>query len=335
MPEIPAQVTEIKRILETISELDIEKTFVQTGDLGNKGDFSDSRELFNEVLSYARSSMVFQWERMPTVALRESHKYLGRTDQALQAIARLKDVGPVESPRKVSLVETLEANFNALKQCSTPFFPYVDDAPFDSALLRRDWEQAVVEGRKALATEAAEMAKMREEWGKSLDNVRSETSGHGAEKEAEAFGKAADGYEEDSQTWLIRGIRSAVVTIFAASILLFVVPIESSGSSVAVLASILGRATIIGVLVYGTVLCARLYRSNAHLTVVNRHRQKALETFWAFTEGSGTPETRDKVLLAATQAAFGQTATGLIGERGDGSSTIGIIQEIAGSTKGQ
>ena len=61
------------------------------------------------------------------------------------------------------------------------------------------------------------------------------------------------------------------------------------------------------------------YSAQKHLQVINTHRQKALDTFDAFVAAAdGNRETRDAVLLAATDAIFDANQTGYLSTKGTG-----------------
>ena len=71
------------------------------------------------------------------------------------------------------------------------------------------------------------------------------------------------------------------------------------------------------------------YTAEKHLEIVNRHRQNALATFEAFTEAAGeNRETRDAVLLAATDAIFDANQSGYLAVKTSRSDSAGPIQQV-------
>ena len=119
-----------------------------------------------------------------------------------------------------------------------------------------------------------------------------------------------------------------LVTIGAGFAIVLLWRINGQISDAGILQIVLAKAAVLAVLVYGTVTAVRLYRSNAHLAAVNRHREDALRTFRSFVEGTDTPDTTDQVLLAAARAAFGQVPTGLVTEKADGASVLEVLGGI-------
>ena len=71
------------------------------------------------------------------------------------------------------------------------------------------------------------------------------------------------------------------------------------------------------------------YTAQKHLEVINTHRQKALETFDRFVKAAGeNRETRDAVLLSATEAIFDANQTGYLSAKGSGADSKSPVQQI-------
>ena len=71
------------------------------------------------------------------------------------------------------------------------------------------------------------------------------------------------------------------------------------------------------------------YAAQKHLEVINTHRQNALETFDTFVAAAGdNRETRDAVLLSATEAIFDANQTGYLSAKGSGADSKSPIQQV-------
>ena len=71
------------------------------------------------------------------------------------------------------------------------------------------------------------------------------------------------------------------------------------------------------------------YTAQKHLEVINTHRQNALETFDTFVAAAGdNRETRDAVLLSATEAIFDANQTGYLSTKSSGSDSRSPIQQV-------
>ena len=71
------------------------------------------------------------------------------------------------------------------------------------------------------------------------------------------------------------------------------------------------------------------YTAQKHLEVINTHRQNALETFDTFVAAAeGKRETRDAVLLSATDAIFDANQTGYLSTKGSSADSKSPVQQI-------
>ena len=76
------------------------------------------------------------------------------------------------------------------------------------------------------------------------------------------------------------------------------------------------------------------YTAQKHLEVVNRHRQRALDTFPDLVESSGNnPETRHAVLSAATNAIFDANQSGYLSTKTKGTESVNPIQQVFGAMR--
>ena len=67
---------------------------------------------------------------------------------------------------------------------------------------------------------------------------------------------------------------------------------------------------ILSILLFAIGVAARDYRANRHNQVVNRHRATAIETFELFTKGTADEQTKNAILVKATEAVFQPVGTG-------------------------
>lgn len=137
-----------------------------------------------------------------------------------------------------------------------------------------------------------------------------------------------------AQWWLFFAILCAAGVVAAA--VGYQPPISVEASSLAVLQALSSKAALVGIFFGAAVWCGRIYRSQLHQVAVNEHRQLSLDTFQAFMAASPNDHTRDAVLLAATNAVFGNQPTGLGGETSsqEAAFNIGISGAANGGASG-
>ena len=99
------------------------------------------------------------------------------------------------------------------------------------------------------------------------------------------------------------------------------------------LTGMLSRMLVFFVLSFGLFFCVKNYMAHRHNAVVNRHRQKALETYRALVDGTSIPENADIVLAHAARCIYAPQNTGFA--RADKSENqMGTTEIIRHSSEG-
>lgn len=131
-------------------------------------------------------------------------------------------------------------------------------------------------------------------------------------------------------TWL--GIAGVSTAVFIAALYWLPIPgfLESNSTQLTgVLQSLFAKVLMLSPIYIWLNRSIKNYTAQKHLEVINTHRQKALDTFDGFVAASGeNRETRDAVLLAATDAIFDANQTGYLSTKGAGADSKSPIQQI-------
>lgn len=321
---------EIQVTLREIAEVDIDRELVRISDLGTTLAFTAHRDLFEDMQRFSESLAELSFASLPERTQEETRNSLNQLRRALDAVKKFSSAQHGESDRD-SRANQLRQSFDAFKHTVIPYAGYLSWASIDLEQYRRDLDALTAEARNSVDQSLSELGERKSEADQMLAAIRSAAAETGVSQEAVTFREAAQRYEAVAGRWLLAALAAVVVTVVAAFALVLVWDVDGQISEAAVLQIVLAKAAVLAVLTYGTVTAVRLYRSNAHLAAVNRHREDALRTFRTFVEGTESGEIKDKVLLAAAHAAFGQTATGLIGERGDSGNALEVLDGIGGS----
>lgn len=96
----------------------------------------------------------------------------------------------------------------------------------------------------------------------------------------------------------------------------------------------LAKLLLFSFLVGGIVWSGRVYRAHRHNYVVNKHRQNALSTFKTFVSSTQDQQTKNAVLLQATQCVFAPQVTGYITQENEASGTPQILEIVRGISEG-
>ena len=142
------------------------------------------------------------------------------------------------------------------------------------------------------------------------------------------FADQAKRHKNAAWTWL--GVTGALTLIFSAIfwwLLKDLGPAESQLS--AILQNFLAKGFFLSLIYLLIHRSIKNYTAQKHLEIINRHRQNALETFDAFVAAAeGNRETRDAVLLAATNAIFDANQSGYLSVKMSRSDSAGPIQQV-------
>ena len=318
----------LRSFLGSVKDVDVAEHIVRRQALGEELDFSDCEGSFVEFQDLASAMANVAWGVLPADVQESVLDGIRDVQQAYFAITEF--AASEGKAKRDELAETFHQRLDDF---------LVKTLPYAGFLL---WKQSGVERRARLLLQnieetSADIRSAHEEIEAKRSDVddvlkaaRGSVAELGASREAQAFHAAASRYERSASRWLKASVASALATIVVGILVVFVWNTLDSDRAATLALAILGRAAVLGVLTYATVTAVRMYRSNAHLAVVNRHREDALQTFRTFIEGTDSVETKSQILLAAAHAAFGQTATGLIGEKADGANTLEVFEGLFG-----
>ena len=329
MTEERTPAEQIRETLGQIAALDIDRDLVRLQDLGRQVNFEDHRVLFDEVLRFSSICANLPWE-MITTNQQNSVLSLSQTlDNHVKEIREFSlTSGGNPADEKDARASRLQAGLDSLKDHVIPSIGYLSWSSTNWENYRHELSEVVRNTKETAQQLTRDMEEDRRQAGQVLTAIREAAAEQGVSQEAMTFREAADRYATSARRWLWAAIGAAVITVITGFVIALVWGLDGQISDAGTLQNVLARAAALAVLVYGTVTAVRLYRSNAHLAAVNRHREDALRTFRSFVEGTETTDTKDQVLLAAARAAFGQVPTGLVADKGDSASTLEVLSGI-------
>jgi len=146
-----------------------------------------------------------------------------------------------------------------------------------------------------------------------VEEVRKMAAESGVSQHAIHFKQEADRHDTSAGTWLKATVSLALLTVLiGVGLLIIYFRVVTSLNSGQSLQLAISKIVIFSVLITATLWAGRTYRGQRHNAVVNRHRQNALTTFQTFAKAAGDNETKNAVLLQATQCIFAPQQTGYI-----------------------
>lgn len=319
--------SQIRQLLQGASTLSV-SSHVRTEELGRQLDFSACESAFEDFKRMGLELSNTEWSRLPQGSQDTASQILWDIRDAMRDIRRFSAVQGPE--RRNELEEAYRQKLDAFKEIALTYGGYLlwEGSGGEERILPalQEAEQRL----QSIKRGEEEIEKTKAEVGSVLETVRDAAAEAGVSQEAATFESAAARYSGRARWWLAGSIVGIAGTIGTAFGLVLLWQVTGQVSDAEVLQIVLAKAAALAVLSYATINAVRLYRSNAHLAAVNRHREDALRTFRTFVEGTDSDEVKDKVLLAAAHAAFGQTATGLIGDKAESGNSFEVLDGIAG-----
>jgi hypothetical protein len=166
----------------------------------------------------------------------------------------------------------------------------------------------------------------------ALESIRSAAAEAGVSQNSVHFRNEASDHLTSSKNWLIAiATLSLLLVCFSlwGTKLLGWIGLEDPGSSGDIILQIrfyLQKTVIIFVLIFALILATKNYNSARHNYVVNKHRSNSLSSFQAFVASASDEQTKNAVLLQATQSIFSHQPSGYIKTDGENSSQGTVIE---------
>ncbi|SRR6266851_2838502 len=171
-----------------------------------------------------------------------------------------------------------------------------------------------------------------------VEEVRRIAQESGVSQHAIYFKKEADDHQTSANSWLKATTSLALATtllgvLFVVLYLYRVADLTPTQN----LQVLIPKILVFSVLFSATVWAGRTYRAHRHNAVINRHRQNALSTFQTFAKAASDDQTKNAVLLQATQCIFSPQQTGYVSgemESGGAPQVLEIVRNLGSKSGG-
>ena len=143
------------------------------------------------------------------------------------------------------------------------------------------------------------------------------------------FAEQAKKHQKMARVWVV--VTGLLTLVFGGIFWWLLKDLEPAGSDLSlVLQNLLTKGFFLSLIYLLLHRCIKNYTAEKHLETVNRHRQNALDTFDAFVDAAeGDRETRDAVLLAATNCIFDANQSGYLSAKTSRSESTSSISAMA------
>ena len=171
-------------------------------------------------------------------------------------------------------------------------------------------------------------AKRQEDFNKLKNQTENLLAKESVSQYGEIFDKQAKEHQQAALWWL--GLTGGLIVGFGVVFYWLFNALKLGGTEwVGILQNIFTKGFLLSLIYLVLNRSIKNYTAEKHLEVVNRHRRNALRTFNAFVSAAGeNQETRDAVLLAATNAIFDVNQSGYLSTRTKGPESTGAVQQF-------
>lgn len=169
-----------------------------------------------------------------------------------------------------------------------------------------------------------DMASIEEKINSILESAKLSSAKIGVAQHANYFETESKEHSKTAKLWLVATVIVGIITITWGY---FSFSTSDSGITVGDAISILGsKVIVLSVLYYILVWCAKNYNASRHNYIVNKHRKNALHTFESFVKSADDIETKNAVLIQATQSIFSNQPSGYVNKESEQDSPSKVIE---------
>lgn len=330
------QYDELRKVLEQLNAIQPE-SLVRADVLGKDLSFEAGLPVFRRTLGLFKDLSDCNLDSFPYETLNQLH---GQANQVLSYFQQIQGFSIQQHPQnpvqaRDSLIQQLRDQWQTYYAVVTPHISYAIRRGTDFDALEREARGTLALQKQLAGDFKTEKDKILAEMQGALERVRQAAAEAGVAQHAIHFKDEAEFHKTQSIYWLLGTAAFAIATIGYA---LWSLGPQLNDLSAATLPRafqlVVPRLVVIFVLTFGLVWCARNFAASRHNFVVNRHRQNALSSFETFVKGAGDPQTKDAVLLQATQSIFTPQESGFVKNEGSpnpGSQIVEVIRGAGGS----
>jgi hypothetical protein len=321
---------EVKGNLNFLNEIEI-TSLVKKEELGDMS-FESGLPVFERTLRLYRDLSKIELGTISTSILNQIRD---RSREAKETFTQIKEFSFKKYPsntqaQRDSLITSVQDRYDTEFMQISPVIAYGIRLGTDFTRLEREAKEKL----STMNTLLQEQEKSKEETAKSvhdtLEEVRKLAREAGVSQHAEIFSLEATEHGIAAGRWLVATICvAATAVVVSASLLLlswFFTPNDITTTKAVQIG--IAKVAILSLLFSALLWVGRIYRSQRHNYVVNRHRMNALRTFQTFANATGDDATRNAVLIQATQCIFGAQPTGYISTESDSNPASQILEIV-------
>ena len=277
--------------------------------------------MFREILTSAYEDLI----NLSDVGIETVRTYLPQFYEIAQKIENFDISGDNPKDRHADLLKEISDFCSTAKSVLTPTITYLRSKQIDTSKAKFDAFFEDTENKwKEIDDKSGAKLQTLDDLILKQENQLAEISISEYEK---VFANQAEKHQTGAKRWFY-----GTVCLVIVSIAIFVWAIKDLGSATQlsiIVQNIFAKGFLVSVFYLLLNRSIKNYTAEKHLEVVNRHRQNALATFEAFADAAGkNRDTRDHVLMAATDSIFDANQSGYLSVKTPRSDSASPIQQM-------
>lgn len=315
---------EIIEIINYINNINLDN-LMKTTELGTQFSFRDGMPYFERTLSLVQSISDNSLEYLP-------HKYLDRIKYNLlsvqQCFQRLSNFNPAQAnavAERNNIIDDFKSKCNSLYEELNPIFCFAIKSELNFKGINKNAKD-LIKKLNNTQTQANQV----------LENIRQIAAQSVVSHHATKFDDEYQNHNTLSHRWLLATIGLSIFIFLYMNYLFELAPTnDEQTQTFFIIKYFTSRFAIFSVLMFMLIWSGKNYAAHKHNAIINKHRQNALITFETFVKAAeNDQDTKNAVLLQATQSIFSPLPTGYINkesEKDQSNKVIEIMRSVGAS----
>lgn len=304
-------------------------TLVRADELGAHLNFGDGIDLFRRLVRAFKDLRESNLDGVPFETLNQLLGFANQVHENFQSIRAFNPSQGNPAQARDQLLTQLAQQYQQFFPTLSSVISYAIRKGTDFEKLETDAARLVTDMKAAGEAQKLEAEKTQAQMKEIVAQVRRSAAEVGVTQHNVHFRDQATEHLNSSKTWLKATIGFGLVTFFygvsTTIYFLFWPPTLTPSQSVQVAVS---KLILFSILSFATVWAGRIYKAHWHNYIVNKHRQNALSTFETFVKAASDDQTKNAVLLQATQSIFSQAHSGFSTTESDGGGPTQILELV-------
>lgn len=360
-----ALLTQLNPVLNGLVNLDI-PALAQRDRLGSELSFDNAVPILTDIRSSAERLYKSNLEHVPQNYLKQILDAFTLISNSVELIKNFSPAGHPNAPQqRDALVNRIEDLWGS---AYLPIRLVLSDLENDSTKQEADFLSTQLKAALQLSSEVTENLKNKqnelenhfssffnekseqfakegqqklEQVDQALTEVRKAAGEAGVSQTSVHFNAEAIEHNDAARKWIfaIGAVTAALLlfSLFGGTLLRWAGTAEPSPDSQTILhiKYLTQKGIVMFCLIFGLILTVRNYAAAKHNYVVNKHRNNALRSFQTFVASATDDQTKNAVLIQATQSIFSPQPSGYVRTDGENSPSSPIVEIIrsVGKTK--